>query len=336
MMRSNVLLVAAFFLALTGCDSSISQEYRQERSEKDYQRGIEEFNAGNVDKAIEFLSQAIASSPSNASARFQLAIIQQEAKKDYLGALCNFTEYARIAGKRDKAQIANDRAANCKRLLLSALALEHGIGENAEAIKALEKARIDLENAEKKIAELSNATESDALKIKKLESKNAQLAKLVERLKGTEDDEGETRVRTTVRVVQSNEESINDQKRVNQPKDIGDEPQKPITLNPEAKALFEQEEEEAKKQNASNLLPQKPLANADQKTPVAATSPSGFYKKAVVEKPEYYIVKEGDNLMKIAKRFYGDKSAWIKIRDANKATVGLKGEIKKNQRLRLP
>ena len=106
MMRSNALLVAAFFLAFTGCDSSISQEYRQERSEKNYQRGIEEFNAGNVDKAIEFLSQVIASSPSNASARFQLAIIQQEAKKDYLGALCNFTEYARIAGKRDKAQIA--------------------------------------------------------------------------------------------------------------------------------------------------------------------------------------------------------------------------------------
>lgn len=336
MMRSNALLAAAFFLVLAGCDNSISHEYRQERSEKNYQRGIEEFNAGNIDKAIAYLSQAIKLSPGNASARFQLAVIQQESKKDYLGALCNFAEYVRIAERSDKAQIANERVVNCKRLLLSAMALENGIGENAEAIKELEKARLDLGNAERKIAELTNAAESDALKIKKLESKNAQLAKLVERLKGTEEDEGETRVRTTVRVVQSNEEPINDQKRVNQPKDIGDEPQKPITLNPEAKALFEQEEEEAKNQNSSNLLPQKPVANAAQKTPIVAASPSGFYKKALVEKPEYYIVKDGDNLMKIAKRFYGDKSAWIKIRDANKATVGLKGEIKKNQRLRLP
>ena len=63
----------------------------------------------------------------------------------------------------------------------------------------------------------------------------------------------------------------------------------------------------------------------------------GFYKNEKNDqRPEYYIVKEGEGLMQIAKRFYGDKSKWKKIREANKATVGPNGQVRAGQKLRLP
>ena len=54
------------------------------------------------------------------------------------------------------------------------------------------------------------------------------------------------------------------------------------------------------------------------------------------EKPATYVVEEGDTLYKLALRFYGKRSAWQKIRDANKATVTTDGRIQAGQTLVLP
>jgi len=54
------------------------------------------------------------------------------------------------------------------------------------------------------------------------------------------------------------------------------------------------------------------------------------------ERPATYVVEEGDTLYKLALRFYGRRSAWQKIRDANKATVTTDGRIQAGQTLVLP
>jgi len=54
------------------------------------------------------------------------------------------------------------------------------------------------------------------------------------------------------------------------------------------------------------------------------------------KRPETYVVQEGDTLFKLAIRFYGRRSAWSLIRDANKTTVSPDGRIRVGQKLRFP
>ena len=51
---------------------------------------------------------------------------------------------------------------------------------------------------------------------------------------------------------------------------------------------------------------------------------------------ETYEVKSGDSLSKIAKRVYGDASAWKRIFEANAGTVKDPDKIFPGQKLRIP
>ncbi len=339
MMRSNILLIVALLFSMVGCDSSINKEYKLERAEKNYQRGMEEYQSGRIDEAIKYLSEAIKLSPVNSSARFQLAVILQEFKKDYLGALCNFTEYIRNAENSDKAQIAKDRKIICEKLLLSVLASENGIGVDKSAVKELEATRSELSKAEKRLAEITAAYEEDSKRLKTLEKENISLSNMIKRLGDVGEEEAASRPRNVANQASNqNKEKASDS--TPQSSKLGDkddesENEKPLTLNPEAKALFEEEEKEAQNLKTT-ILPPRPNKKPEDKTN-AASSPSGFYKKQdKIEKPEFYVVEHGDTLMKIAKKFYGDRTKWRKIRDANKEVVPLSGSVKVGDKLKLP
>ena len=349
-MKSNFVFAAALLFAVAGCDSSISYEYRQERSEKSYQNAIDELNAGNVDEAVKLLSDAIKASPGNASARFQLAVVLQESKKDYLGAYCNFAEYLRIAEESDKRGLARERMLQCREMI----AADRKGGNNAAILKELEVAREELAKADKSVLELTAERDKHAESIKKLQAKVDQLTKMIRRLGDVEDEPANLRPVIVSRPVNLEPEQPShgvaaprvkpvDPEAANagnaaKPAARASEDAKPLRLNPEALALSDEEERELAKKSGSDLLPPAPAKAKGEATAASrATPPSGFYKNDQKEpRPEYYVVKEGEGLMQIAKRFYGDKRKWKKIREANKATVGPNGQVKAGQKLRLP
>jgi nucleoid-associated protein YgaU len=51
---------------------------------------------------------------------------------------------------------------------------------------------------------------------------------------------------------------------------------------------------------------------------------------------QYYVVKKGDSLSKIAAEFYGDKMLYPKIFEANRHLLTDPDKIKPGQRLRIP
>ena len=51
---------------------------------------------------------------------------------------------------------------------------------------------------------------------------------------------------------------------------------------------------------------------------------------------QYYVVKPGDTLSKLAEEFYGDKMLYPKIFEANKDVLQDPNKIKPGQRLRIP
>lgn len=349
-MKSNFIFAAALLFAVAGCDKSITYEYRQERSEKSYQSAIDELNAGNVDEAVKHLSDAIKASPGNASARFQLAVVLQENKKDYLEAYCNFAEYLRIAGDSDKSGLARERMRQCREMIFA----DRKNSNNAAILKELDLARAELAKADKSVLELTAERDKYEERIQKLQTKVDQLTKMINRLGDVEDEPANLRpvvvsrpvneesARPPSNEVKAGKESENaDQasaRKVSTPVSGERNAEKPLGLNPEAMALNDEEERELATKSGSDLLPRAPATeNADVKTAGRPTPPKGFYKNEKKDqKPEFYIVKEGEGLMQIAKRFYGDKSKWKKIREANKATVGPNGQVRAGQKLRLP
>ena len=51
---------------------------------------------------------------------------------------------------------------------------------------------------------------------------------------------------------------------------------------------------------------------------------------------QYYVVKKGDSLSKIAEEFYGDKMLYPKIFEANRHLLSDPDKIKPGQKLRIP
>ena len=54
-----------------------------------------------------------------------------------------------------------------------------------------------------------------------------------------------------------------------------------------------------------------------QAKPTPAAQPAAQPTQAAAPQKEYYTVKSGDSLSKIAKQLYGDANAWHKIHQAN-------------------
>ena len=316
-MRINALFVFALAVAFAGCDSSQRSAYKAERSEKFYAEAQADYLAGRLETAAKGFAKVVKANPANASARFQLAVLQQDSAKDFLGALCNYREYISLAGESDKAGIARERMAACEKDLLAQLAHKHNLGDNAATLKELELARADLseatKNLESKAAKLLEAEK----RIATLERENKSLSSIVQRM-GADDEDVPERPREVKRVEKVQEK----------------EQAKELTVNKEALALFEEEEREASK--ASTVLPaqiaKKKEAKAEEKEKKVAASPE-------IDKPQrpaYYVVQQGDTLRKIAVKFYGDVKAWERIREANKVRVPLSGSIRVGDTLKLP
>jgi nucleoid-associated protein YgaU len=84
----------------------------------------------------------------------------------------------------------------------------------------------------------------------------------------------------------------------------------------------------------------KPRARPDfsnVKSGSSSTAPSPAPSKpAAAPSPRTYTVVSGDNLSKIAKRFYGDANQWKRIFEANRHIIKNPDLIKPGQTLKIP
>lgn len=313
-MKNNTSVFCALsvaFLALAGCDFVDGRALDRERADSVYRDAMSEYAAGRIDKAMSGLERVIAATPANSSARFQLACLLQDSKKDYLGAICHYREFLLLDSSGDKAGLAKSRIEQCERLLGPELMRRFDIGDNAT-----------LADANVKLNE----------RIGMLEKTNADLEKRLEKAmaRARESAEEADRMRQMLRgdVVESSGPKIES---VAQLLDDEDEPVDRILTSKDAERLvLENEREDAVT----------PFAAADR----AKAKESGKSVSATASssepphepRPPEYVVQDGDTLYKIAIRFYGKRSAWTRIREANKAVISTDGRIVVGQKLVLP
>ena len=308
-MRSDRVLsaAAALIFVCAGCDYVDRRFVDRERADSIYRAAMADYGAGEIDKAVSGLERVIAATPSNSSARFQLACLLQDSRKDYLGAICHYREFLLLDRSGDKSGLARDRIVQCERLLGPELMKRFDLGGNStladenaslkERVSALTKTNADLEKRLEQAMARARASADEVGRMRKM-------------LRGEPtEDVSRPKIETVESLLDDEEGDTED--RIRFSKDVRD-------------LVLEEEKEKVTT----------PFVVAEKKP--AAVVKQSESEPPHEERPPEYVVQEGDTLYRIAVRFYGQRSAWNKIREANKAVISTDGRIKVGQKIVLP
>jgi len=326
----------ALLAALSGCDYIQQGDLKEDRADRHYQSAMSDYGAGRIDAAMSGFEKAIKANPGNASARFQLACLLQDRRQDYLGAICNYREYIRMEPSSEKVKMARDRAALCERQLAMEMAKKHNLSDVAAAAKAEEAAKKSLADYSRRLEESEKRASALASENESLKSENVRLRRMIATVG---EDSAPRRMR-----VEDAKNLLDD--------DEGDR----LRVSPEAKALFAIEDEEdapdiatgARAASAGESADGPAILRRDDGEPqysgpslVEMSRSRPLRQKDASEpphedRPEFYVVQEGDTLYRIALRFYGRRDAWKKIQGANRAVISSDARIKVGQKIRLP
>ena len=311
MMKTKSLEIAATLAlaaTMTGCGWFESKELKEDRNERLYKAAMADYSAGRIDAAVTGFEKTLRANPSNTSARFQLASLLQDHRRDYLAALCQYREYLLQSPESDKSALARERSLICERQYAAYLLNQLKDGEGPVA---------------KEIARLRANAEADAGEIARLKVELEQVT--------TERDAARRETELARNLVRS----LGDEESTDGPKfdmasaralldEEDDEGIDRIKFSADVKNLLAEEESETTATPFEVAPKPQPAAQADQK---ADQQP---------ERPETYVVQEGDTLYKIALRFYGKRSAWTRTRDANKALISTDGRVNAGVTIKLP
>ncbi len=353
-LRPLVALLLAMVLA--GCDNgmSISEIEAKERASRLYTTAMEDLQAGRTDPAIRGFEQVLVQEPRNYLAHFQLATLLQDIKKDYIGAISHYKSYLLFRPTSDKATIASDRMRVCDTLL------------GAEYLrKAGGKATEKLSDENAKIAGEAKMLREQ---VKKLEGQLAQAQAQVDRL-----NEANGRYRRQLAGLGAEAETGSPRKHLTKNalaelKDMEGERQRRRLRPTDAELLDDDAPPEDRSRIAAELKREKEAMARDEAEDgkakpaqkaagtVASTSSMPAVKgkegqsggafdsfwskegqqKKSADRPETYVVQQGDTLSKISRRFYGTPAKWRAIREANKAVIPFDGRVSVGMEIRLP
>ena len=327
--------LAAVFCA-AGCGGNIAEKEAAERATALYKKAEDAYKSGRLDDAVSGFENAIRSDPSCVSAHFQLAVLLQDHKRDYIGAIAHYREYVALRPDADKSPVAEGRIARCTQLLANELAPGAGVQPSA-AKTEIEKRNADLyRRTYKENASLKSENAALRQKLAERETRIAELsAELEGKLSGGADAPAPLpHIPTEKELIES------------VPVDASPSP---IDGAAAVRAEAEKADDEAAALAAS-LEEARAMVRAvegEDAAPAAAhpqPSPGAHQSSAAVEqppasppRPATYTVQPGDSLMKISEKLYGTKSRWKDIYQANKEKVSQSGDdIKAGTVLKIP
>lgn len=328
----KMVLIALGATVLCGCEYVQRKELKDERSNSTYRAAMADYSAGRLEAATSGFEKTVRANPSNASARFQLACLQQDFRKDYIGAICNYREFLLLEPNGEKSQLAKDRTAICEKQLAAEFAAKTGDPFVAE----IGELKTKLAEEQKSSAALAAELEKAKARIEALDKENKRIRRNLHDLDEDDDNTGPARKLEGIREVLDGDDA-GEAKRVpvdGVPADEGDgDRMKNLSL---ALALNAAEEADTAGPTLVGPQSEEQKANPTRVSEIFQRPVHEKYEPPHEERPEYYTVQEDDTLMKIAARFYGTRAAWKRIQEENRAIISNDGHIKAGQTIKLP
>ena len=293
------LMALMALTVLTACDYSARKDIRSERDDRLYRAAMDDYRAGRMEAALSGFEKAINNDPANASARFQLACLQQDLKKDYLSAYCGYREFLLQHPESDRSKLAKDRMAICEKEMARTLATKHGLNSAEESEKRLANALAEIRTLKDRVAAAEKNLGSSQERVRAL---SAERERLLGAVKGVDEEKSET-----------------------------SKPQ--LTIEESERRLLEEDDGD-ETSTGSSLIPVRKPGDVAVQAPSPAEEKKETGKGPA--RPKTYVVEEGDTLYGIAKRFYGSIRPWKMIRDANKALISSDNRLKAGDVIVLP
>ena len=309
---------------LTACDYAARRDVREERDDRLYRAAMDDYRAGRMDAAMSGFEKSVGNDPANASARFQLACLHQDLKKDYVAAYCGYHEFLLQHPESDRARLARDRMAICEKEMARLLATKYGLNAAEAGERMLADARAEIKTLKDRVAAAEKNLSGSQERVRTLSAERDRLLGAVRSIgdeHGREDQQGAPDLQAILKEKASLERDD----------EAADSGAKQDVLT-EKRLLEEDEDEETA--HGSSLIPVRKsegLAKGDEAKP--AQKPDETKEPS---RPKTYVVQEGDTLFGIAKRFYGGIHSWKRIRDANKAVISADNRLKVGDTIVLP
>ena len=312
----------AAFLFFSGCrQAEVSAAERADRASRLYSAAMAELQAGRIDSAIKGFESVVKAEPGNGDAHFQLAALLEGAKKDYLGAMIHYRLYCMIRPDSEKAAVAIDRMKGCEIRYASDAMTRAGL-ESRLSVQ-LEALREEHRQCGKKIAGLTEALELSKRKVAALENAAELKDRMLEKASGLADDANVAL--TPKRSLRPTDAQLLDDE---------DEGVRRVSSNEirDLRAMLEEDERTA-------VPPKSGQAVAEGKSSARFDGAKGEKKESKrpdLKVPETYTVEDGDTLMRISAKFYGTRTRWREIREANRTVISPDGRVRAGQVIRLP
>ena len=312
------LMALMALTVLTACDYSARKDIRSERDDRLYRAAMDDYRAGRMTAALAGFEKAVGNDPANASARFQLACLQQDLKKDYLSAYCGYREFLLQHPESDRSKLAKDRMAICEGEMARMLATKHGLNSAEASEKRLANALAEIKTLKDRVAVAEKNLGSSQERVRAL---SAERERLLAAVKGLGEEKSEA----------SGSQPILKEKAALE-RETAEETGRRQDVLTEKRLLEEDEGDEVS--TGSSLIPvRKPEDVAAREAPPPAEKKD---EVKASDRPKTYVVEEGDTLYGIAKRFYGSIRPWKMIREANKALISSDNRLKAGDTIVLP
>lgn len=292
----RIIAIAALAI-LTACDYAARRDIRAEREDRAYRAAMDDYRAGRMDAAIAGFEKAVRNDPSNASARFQLACLHQDVKKDFLSAYCGYREFLLQQPECDRSKLARERLAVCEKEVARTLSSKYGLNASDGILKDLDAVRAELKTAK---ARVEVAEKNLAASQERVRTLSADRDRLLAAIRG---------------------------------EDVADGSDGNMKAVLKEKELLEEDREDEVSTGSSLIPVRNPEQTAKQEAPKPDESAS---EKKAPDRPRTYVVEDGDTLYGIAKKFYGSIRVWKMIREANKAVISSDNRLKTGDTIVLP
>ena len=312
------LMALMALTTLTACDYVARNDLRGEREDRIYREAMDDYRAGRMDAAVKGFEKAVQGNPSNASARFQLACLHQDLKKDFLSAYCGYREYLFQQPESDRAKLARDRLAVCEKELAKILAEKYALGDAGAAERELAALRTELKTYKERV---TAAEKNLGISQERVRALSAEKDRLLAVVKGDDDVDKDASGKSDLSAILKEKDLLDEE----------DSGKDELAAVLKEKALLDEEDETS---TGSSLIPVREAKAPvrTEKKPVAEEKPS----PKAPDHPKTYVVEDGDTLYGIAKRFYGSVSAWRSIREANKTVISSDNRLRAGDTLVLP
>ena len=311
------ILALAALTILTACDR-VAGDFRGERDDRLYKAAMDDYRAGRMDAAFAGFEKSVCGNPANASARFQLACLQHDLKKDFISAYCGYREFLLQHPESDRARIARERLSVCEKELARTLADKYGLNESAGMARELDAVRAELKAMKDRVAAAEKNLGVSQERVRSLSDERDRLLAAVKGL-GREAQAPsaiQDVLREKVALEREEEPGVGGIQAINRERE-----------------LLEREAEDENSTGPSLIPVRRPGELVRRESEPTGKGKDG---KPAPRHPKTYVVEEGDTLYGIAKRFYGSIQPWKAIRDANKAVISSDNRLKAGDTIVLP